>query len=49
MVTVISGSPTIMVCPSTPCRVATVPAYGLGTSTRALAVSTSAIGWSTTI
>src|SRR5699024_6869923 len=45
--TVISGLPTWSVSPGLPCKVSTVPSYGEGTSNRAFAVSTSAIGWST--
>src|SRR5580700_8067930 len=44
----INGFPTVMVSPSVPCRVATRPANGVGTSTTAFSVVISATGWSTT-
>src|SRR5580658_1549047 len=46
-VTVISGDPTGSVVPGSACTAVTVPANGIGTSTAALAVSTSAMTWST--
>ncbi len=43
---VIRGAPTRTPVPAGPAREVTTPAYGQGTSTTALAVSTSATGWS---
>src|SRR5580698_11159642 len=45
-VTLISGAPTPTVVPGSACRAAMVPANGIGSSTTALAVSTSATTWS---
>src|SRR5580658_4823247 len=47
-VTLISGAPTTTVVPGSACRAAMVPANGIGSSTTALAVSTSATTWSMT-
>src|ERR1700690_2122464 len=44
--TLMSGCPTATMLPGVACRAATVPANGTGTSTAALAVSTSTTGWS---